>query len=116
MTYVTCSTKLAAEGTSVSTSVTIDWTGVTEQQFIALATKQVIIAVQKDWRTLEHIPAKATVVVKTMRPARKNAKPADVSVIPVEVLIAEMKRRGAWIPEPKLDDIGNDESETEQTE
>ena len=72
--YKLIKTRVSKGGDVHTTSLTIDFEGVTQMQMEELAARSIIIATQSMYRTAESVPATDTVVVADMlRRERKGA-------------------------------------------
>lgn len=83
MTTVTAKTKLDARAeTATETTVTIDWSRVSEDDIKALATRTIVIAAQSQWRKEGVIPETATLdAYEYAHPTRKPRGPVDVAAL-----------------------------------
>ncbi len=67
------STKAAAAAEAITTELTLDWTGVTEEDLRALAQQALIVKLQSGWRK-NGIPSETTVKVADHRPGVRAPK------------------------------------------
>jgi len=65
-------TRLSAASTAITTTATIDWKDVTDEQLKTLATRSVIIAQQAVYRSSEIIPTKDTIKVAELLKREKG--------------------------------------------
>ena len=66
-------TKVDKTAQAVQTSITIDWTGMTEEMYRALATPTLVIKRQGEYRTKGSVPATDTIVAKDNLPGVRSA-------------------------------------------
>lgn len=85
------STKADARAEAVTTKLTIDWEGISQEEIRAMAEQALVVKLQGNWRK-NGIPAEVTVKASDYKPGTRQAAPAKGNILAaIEKMTPEQK-------------------------